>query len=101
MSAYAFAPRAGTSCSLCNRYSFSLNALYTPSQVRLIHEFTGPGTTVTYLYAKVHEFERELAHFDEPGQGQAHPSSVILSAAKDLRPAPREILRCAQDDSSP
>jgi hypothetical protein len=23
---------------------------------------------------------------------------VILSAAKDLRPAPREILRCAQDD---
>ncbi len=27
------------------------------------------------------------------------PSAVILSAAKDLRPATREILRCAQDDS--
>src|SRR5713101_7779463 len=32
------------------------------------------------------------------GWGQV-PPSVILSAAKDLRPAPREILRCAQDDS--
>ncbi len=34
-------------------------------------------------------------------QGEDKPRlpSVILSAAKDLRPAPREILRCAQDDS--
>jgi len=29
----------------------------------------------------------------------AIPSSVILSAAKDLRSARREILRCAQDDN--
>jgi len=37
-----------------------------------------------------------------PGRGQStRPPSVILSAAKDLRTAPREILRCAQDDSSP
>ena len=29
------------------------------------------------------------------------PEAVILSAAKDLRLARREILRCAQDDTSP
>jgi hypothetical protein len=28
------------------------------------------------------------------------PEAVILSAAKDLRSARREILRCAQDDTS-
>src|ERR1700694_2383094 len=32
--------------------------------------------------------------------GLACPPSVILSAAKDLHTARREILRCAQDDSS-
>jgi hypothetical protein len=41
----------------------------------------------------------------EPGWGQGLISAngriaVILSAAKDLRTAQREILRCAQDDSS-
>jgi hypothetical protein len=34
------------------------------------------------------------------GRSKLRPPSVILSAAKDLRLAPREILRCAQDDSS-
>jgi hypothetical protein len=31
---------------------------------------------------------------------QRSPEAVILSAAKDLRCARREILRCAQDDTS-